>query len=185
MIRQVLARLSVTLLVTAKLSTIAQAGPLTLTSERVVPDAVVVIYDPADGNLSVESNGRRMTTVEIMSNGSLFDPTKVNEGVIVGPFDLINSAKFFKLVTPPGFANVDIGPVFPSGLSADALLDDLQIDGSLSPSCDLGCHLLPGPQLFVVPVPEPFGRALIVCGLVGFLCVRCPTLLRSSVSLRR
>jgi hypothetical protein len=160
-------------LVTVALSTVAQAGPLTLTPERFVPVvpgavAVVVIYNPADGNLSVESNGRDMSSVELLSSAGLFDPSKVNEDVLVGPFDLINPGKFFKLVPPPGLASLDIGPILPSGLSADALLADLQIDGSL-----VACHSCnAGAFLYMVPVPEPGGLALVACGLLGMLWLR-------------
>jgi hypothetical protein len=139
-------------------SAAAQSGTFTPTSETVIPNAVVVTYNPADGNVSYDSIGWGIREMELRSNASLFDPVNVNQDVIVSPFDVFTPARFFKLA-PGGIESVDIRPVLPVGLSTQVLLDDLQIDGGVI----LGSLAeLPGggPDLYVVPIPQPSGLVL-------------------------
>jgi hypothetical protein len=168
--REVPIQFGLALLAVVTLSGVAQAGTFTLTSEAVVPNAVVVTYDPGNGNLSYDGNGVLITTMELKSSASLFDPSKVIADAIVGPFDVLTSAKFFKLDTD-GSANVDIGPVLPSGLSADVLRADIQVDHSIISICNFECFR--PAYLYVVPVPEPSCLALVGCGMLGMgVCVR-------------
>jgi hypothetical protein len=160
-----LAALSVCLMATA-----AHAGAFTLSTEGAVANGVVVTYDPGTGNVSYDGNGLSISSLELKSAGGLFDASKVNAGVIAGPFDLINAGKFFKLVTPPGVPSVDVGPVLPPGLAADAIMADIEVDGSLVPSGKLPDAAGGGPYLYVVP--EPSSMALIFCGLLGLLGLR-------------
>lgn len=159
------------LLAMATLSTAAQGGAFTLTSEAAVANGVVVTYDPGTGNLSYDGNGLMISSMELKSAGGLFDASKVNGGVIAGPFDLINAGKFFKLVTPPGVASVDVGPVLPAGLTAQALMADIEVDGSLVPSGKLPDAAGGGPFLYVA-IPEPSSMVLVFCGLLGLLGLR-------------
>jgi hypothetical protein len=156
------------MLAVATLSGAAQAGPFTLTSEAVVSNAVVVSYDPADGNLSYDGNGYLISEMELKSSASLFDPSKVNEDVIVGPFDVFTSAKFFKLVTA-GIESLDIGPVLPTWLTAEFLIEDMQVECRVRPG---NCTPGGGPYLYVVPVPEPSSAALVACGVLGLRRLR-------------
>jgi hypothetical protein len=160
------------LLAMATLSTAAQGGAFTLTSDAAVANGVVVTYDPGTGNLSYDGNGLMISSMELKSAGGMFDASKVNAGVIAGPFDLINAGKFFKLVTPPGVASVDVGPVLPAGLTADAIVADIEVDGSLVPSGKLPDAAGGGPYLYVTVIPEPSSLVLVFGGLLGLLGMR-------------
>jgi hypothetical protein len=163
---------SITLLAFTTLSTEAQGRTFTLSSEPVVPSTLNLTYNPADGNLSYSGGGSLVSAIELLSATGLFDPTKVNSDVISGPFDVFTPAKFFKLVTD-GVASVDIGPVFPTGLKADPLLPDLQVDASLKPSGYVGPPWTP----YLYIVPEPPSICLTALGLF-ILLFRC----RSSIN---
>jgi hypothetical protein len=78
--------------------------------------------------LSYDGSGNRVSAFELISPGGLFDPTKVDEDVVVGPFDIFTSFKFVKLVHG-GVENVAIGPVLAAGLTAETLLSDMEVDG--------------------------------------------------------
>jgi hypothetical protein len=157
----------IALLAVVTASGVAQAGMFTLTSQAVVPNAIVVSYDPADGNLTYDGNGLLVSTMELKSSSGLFDPSKVNADVIVGPFDVFTSAKFFRLDTA-GIARVDIGPVLPRELTVKLLIEDMQVECSFKPGL---CRSAPGagPYLYVISVPEPSSVALVICGVLG-LC---------------
>jgi hypothetical protein len=159
-----LAALSVCLMATA-----AQAGTFTLSNEAAVANGVVVTYDPGTGNLSYDGNGVLISSLELKSAGGILNPAGANDGVIAGPFDVFTSAKFFKLVTE-GVASVDIGPVVPAGMTAEALMADIAVDGSIKPAGKLPDAAGGGPYLYVVP--EPSSMALIFCGLLGLLGLR-------------
>jgi hypothetical protein len=166
--RQASPQFTITFLVTAILASVAQAGTFTLTFQPVVPNAVVVTYDPANGNLSFDGNGVLIVAMEIISSNSLFDLLKANDGVI--PWDPSGiPLKFFKL-SVEGIDRVDIGPVLPAGLTSEFLLADLQVDGSIKPSGKLTDAPGGGPYLFVVP--EPSSLTLVACGVLGLLRLR-------------
>jgi hypothetical protein len=159
-----MAALSVCLMATA-----ANAGSFTLSQSADVANGVVVTYDPASGNVSYNGNGVLVSTMELKSAENLFIPAGVNEGVVTGAFDVMNAGKFFKLVTD-GVPSVDVGAILPTGLSADAVLNGIQVDGSIKPSGKLTAAPGGGPYLYVVP--EPSSLALVCCGLLGLLGLR-------------
>jgi hypothetical protein len=105
--------------------------------------------------------------MELVISDRLFDWSQVNPGVLtfqdwVG----VNDVKFFKLVTE-GMAGVDIGPVLPGGLTAEFLLADMRVDGSIKPMGKLTAAPGGGPYLYLVPVPEPSSTLLCGCGLLS------------------
>jgi hypothetical protein len=114
------------------------------------------VYDPADGNITVYGDGLKLTTLEILSQQSLFRPESAHAGVLSSPFDVFTSSKFFHLHTS-GFESLEIGPVLPPGLSFDELRNDLVFSGSIHPA-----GLLPGIDALV---PEPAGWLLAVAAL--------------------
>jgi hypothetical protein len=134
-----------------------------------VADAVVVVYDPGTGNLSVADNGVSITTLELKSAGNLFIPGNIAAGVISPPFDVVSPSKLFKLSTG-GFSSVDFGNIVPTGISPEALLADMDVNGSILPSGGLNAAAGGGPYVYVVP--EPSSIALIFCGLLGLLGLR-------------
>jgi hypothetical protein len=150
-------------------ASVAQAGSFTMTTDPGVANGVVMTYDPGTGNIGYNGNGTLVSSFELISASSQLNPAGVNAGVISGPFDVFTSAKFFKLVTE-GIGSVDIGPVLPAGLSGDALMADLAIDGSIKPAGKLDAAAGGGPYLYVVP--EPSSLALVGCGLLGLLGLR-------------
>jgi hypothetical protein len=151
------------------LSSSVLAAPFSLGSNQNAANAVVLTYDPASGHLHVDGNGVSITTFELKSAGSKFIPGGIPAGTISPPFDVGTSAKIFKLSTG-GFPSLDLGHSYPAGLAADAVLADLDVNGSLLPSGGLTSAAGGGPFLFVIP--EPSSIALICCGLLGLLKLR-------------
>jgi hypothetical protein len=151
------------------MTTVASAGTFTLSDNPATSNSATVTYDPASGNLSYAGNGTLISTMELKSASGMFIPGGVNADVIGPLFDLITPQKFFKL-TANGIDSVDVGRVLPAGLSADALLADIAVDGSIKPSGKLDAATGGGPYLFVVP--EPSSVALVCCGLLGLLGLR-------------
>ena len=149
------------------LASVANAAGLTMGSGASTPDAVSLIYDPADGNLMLDAGSVKVTTIEIKSAGSMFGAAV--PGMFVPPFDVASATKLFKLTTA-GVSSLDFGKILPAGLSGDALLADLSVNGSILPSGGLGNAPGGGPYLHVVP--EPSSMLLIGCGLLGLLGLR-------------
>ena len=125
---------------------------------------MVLTYDPSDGNLSVNGNGVRLTTLEIKSASEAFIPANANDGVFNPPFDVASPAKLFTLKTE-GFATLDFGSVLPPSLTVSSLLADLSVSGSILPSGTLSDAPGGGPY---IGIPEPQAAALMLLGLLGF-----------------
>ena len=148
----------------------AVSGPFTLTDNPDVADAVVTIYDPATGDLSSQSNGLTMTSYQITSGSDAFNVDNIDPSFGVNdPFKVIAPGKLFTLQTG-GVTEVPMGNVLAPGLTADALLADLETDGSLSPSGTHADAAGGGPFLYIVP--EPSSILLTLCGLLGMLSLR-------------
>lgn len=161
-------QLALVLGVTACLVGTANAQ-LTMTDVQEVANAVVVTYDPLDGNLSVNGNGVNMTTIELKSAGEMFRPENVNDGIISPPFDVATNAKLFTLKTA-GFGSLDFGAVYPTDMTGEMVMADMAVAGSILPSGGLSDAAGAGPYLYVVP--EPASAGLILCGLLGLIGLR-------------
>jgi len=151
------------------LVSVAEAAPFAgWTWATDVPEAVVVVYDPADGHLWMNGNGLKVTTFELKSAGAKFIPENVPAGTFSPPFDVARPAKLFKLSTG-GMDGVDFGNVLPAGLTFEAVMQDLNVNGSILPRGYLVEAPGGGPYLYG---PEPSSFALIGCGLLGLLGLR-------------
>ena len=156
----------------ARYTAFAVAALIFASSSIVNASPVSVIYDPASGNLSLDSPSRSVTTFEAKSAGNLFIPGNVAPGVIAPPFDLITPAKLFKLSAGAGaYTNLNFGTVVKPGLDEAALVADMSVNGSLTPDGS-GNNALDAQGLSVVVVPEPTSVALIGFGLLGLLSFR-------------
>ena len=158
-----------TILVSDAYAQLDLSRPFTMVEEPATPKAATAVYDPATGNLSVNSD-IPITTWEVKSAGAKFIPGNVREGAMSSDFDLIKEAKWFKF-DPAGFTNIDFGPIYPPNMDSDGdgngtadIWDDLLVQGSLLDGGALNREVASSPHLFIVP--EPSGLALLAIGLL-------------------
>jgi hypothetical protein len=150
----------------------AIAGSFVLSDVPVRSQAVMLTYDPADGNLSVDGNGVLISVLELKSPNSIFEPAGMlymPEGCFNFAGDVQTRLKLFFLHTE-GVANCELGDVLPTDLTAEFLLAELEVDGSIKPSGMLTSAPGGGPYLYVVP--EPGGTAALGCALLALCCWR-------------
>ena len=124
------------------------------------PDAVLLNYDPAVGDLWItlnEGSAASFTTLEITSASNAFRVSSCPAGVFCGLFDIWggpDGSKIFRL-DPAGLSELHIDNALDPGLTADFLVDDLRFDGSYVGGGGL--------TEVVIPIPEP--TALMLCGI--------------------
>jgi hypothetical protein len=186
--------------IVATTSIAAKAGTLSLTDEPETSRWVTLQYTPDTGQLTATSRNFLMTTLEIISSRPLFAPERIPDGLILGPFDVATSRKFFILKTE-GFSAANFGNVLPPRLTADELLADLQVSGSSN------VDVLSFAKLYIVPEPTGVSGIMLVTPLIlrlargggqsrrrsmqplrpgnGPACGRCLTPLRAKAQNRR
>ena len=126
-------------------------------------DEVVVSYDAANGNVSVNAT-RPITSISLESDSGIF--TGIAAANLGGPFDVDTDVKVFKAVFGGDFSEVDFGTVAAAGLPKDLLLNDLTASGSLAGG---GGTYGPDVQLNYIPEPSTFWLGLLAtAALVGF-----------------
>jgi len=123
---------------------------------------ITVVYDPANGNMSVDASGQMISTFELLSAGGLL--TGTTPDIVNGAFDVHTPVKFFVLKTD-GIGDTDLGPIAGTGYDGATLSADLTLNGSVLPSGGLG-----NANLAVVPEPASMGLAFI--GFLGLLGIR-------------
>lgn len=122
---------------------------------------ITLIYDPADGNMSIDAAGKQITTFELKSEAGVL--TGTTPDIVLPPFDVHTPVKFFILKTE-GIGDTDLGPIAGAGYDGPTLSADLSLSGSVLPSGGLG-----NPNLFV---PEPASMGLALLGFLGLLGIR-------------
>ncbi len=127
---------------------------------RVGDDVVSLIYNPANGNLSLDSAGKTLTTLQVTSASGVFTGRKPAQ--LNGDFDVYVPGKLF-MMDPEGFGDEEFGFTVLPGLDA-GLARDLSIDGSVHGGGNLGA-----PDLIIVP--EPAAVALVGLGLLSLVGV--------------
>jgi hypothetical protein len=141
-------------------STSWAAGHVPQGSNVPVSSGLSIIYVPESGRLSATApQGSMLTALEIQSAAGNFTGTSEN---LDGIFDFSSPHKLFKLRTG-GFSSLELGPILPTGLTPEAMLTDLTVDGA-----SLGGGFNVGTGIFLVhpliAVPEPGAASLVVLG---------------------
>lgn len=154
-----------TIALVAVSSTIAQAEmPLVSVADHLTDDAITLIYDANDGNMSVEANSQMISTFELVSASGVL--TGTTPDIVLPPFDVHTPVKFFILKTD-GIGDTDFGPIAAAGMG-DELAADLTLNGSILPAGNLGT-----PNLAVIPVvPEPASFGLAGIAFLGLAAIR-------------
>ncbi len=128
---------------------------------------ITLVYDPADGNLSLDAAGKELTAIEIKSAGNNFSNQLGARPLILnGLFDIYVPAKLFVLKPFPNqFGDTDFGKILPKGMTKDQIGADLTVSGALYPSGGLG-------TVDLMYVPEPSSLGLMAIGLAGLFGAR-------------
>jgi hypothetical protein len=126
-------------------------------------DKPSLVYNPADGALSIAMPGdTKWSTLEMISPNGMFTGT-ATPGLVLPPFDVFSPTKYFLLKTT-GLGDQELGAALAPGLSGAALAAELEVNGSVLPSGPLSIDLL--------VVPEPSSIVMIGLGLVGLAGLR-------------
>lgn len=107
---------------------------------------ITVVYDPKTGEIQIDTDAQLLTSIQLTSEDHIFLQGMGIE--LDGVFDIDRPEKIFKLAVD-GFSDLNLGPIAPTGLSADYLAADLNLDGSM-----LGGGGLDNVNLLVVPEPN-------------------------------
>ncbi len=133
------------------------------------PDAVLLNYDPEEGDLWISLNEGSMeslTTLEITSASSAIQVDSCPFGIFCGLFDIWGGPdgnKIFRL-DPAGFSELHVENALDPGLTADFIVNDLRFDGSYAGGGGL--------TEVVIPIPEPTALMLCVIGCMSIHFVR-------------
>ena len=149
---------ALTIALVAVSSTMVQAA---IPGGGVVGDEnISVVYDPADGSMSIDAAGKMVSTFELVSDTGVL--TGATPALVAPPFDVHTPVKFFILKTD-GIGDTDLGQLATAGLTEEMLMGDLTLNGSILPSGNLG-----NADLAYVPEPSSLGLAsLALLGLAG------------------
>lgn len=125
-------------------------------------EIISMVYDPADGSLSLDAAGKQLTALEVFSTGGLFQGTKPPQAV--GLFDLFTNKKLFVLKPTNPMGDEAFGKILPVGLTKEQIAADLIVSGALWPRGGLG-------TVDLVYVPEP-NSTLAMIAVLGLASAR-------------
>ena len=151
----------------ARYAAVALAA-LVLTNS-VVQAQVDILYNPINGNLSLESPARTIAVFEATSAGNLFIPGNIAPGVLTSPFDRITPGLLFKLSPGAGaYHSIDFGNILTRNITLNVIFADLSINGSLTPDGSGNNGLDAGGLGFVMSFPDDDDGLLDVMELPRF-----------------
>ncbi len=126
---------------------------------------VIVFYGFADGNLTLVSLRRAVTSFEAKAFDDMFIADNLTPGALTPPFDVITPRKLFKL-QPQGFERINFGNVLPP---QRAVWREVEFHGSLIHRPDAKNNDLDGDGGALVILPAgPTGMLRFLLGLLTF-----------------
>ena len=114
------------------------------------PELTMLVYDPSNGKLTFYPGLAQANWLEMTSEDSLFIPENANPNSFTGLFDGVREKDLLK-IGDPEIEISDLGNILPTGLTAEFLLDDLNMFVLLGSNIPL-LHVVPEPHSLAIPI---------------------------------
>ncbi len=125
---------------------------------------ITLVYNPADGNLSIDAAGKEITALEIRSQGqNVISVHPANRHSLIESWS--PSKMFILKSTANRFVDLDLG-ILRANMTKEEVGADLTVSGALYPSGGLGTAL---GTVDLMYVPEPSSTGLLCAAAICVL----------------